>query len=419
MIAWGVIAVVTGGGHPHPVIAPPRPPAPRETVSAWLLLKAFASGCTAMTGVEAVSNGVQAFREPVAPAARKTLTAIVAILAILLAGIAFLTKASRWARPRRARPVTAPCCRSFTAAVFGNGAFYYVTIASILIVLSLSANTSFAGFPRLPGHRGRRLSAEFLAIRGRRLVYSEGVWVLAALAALLLSIFGGITDRLIPLFAVGAFLAFTLSQAGMVAHWKKTGGRGAKGSMAIDGGALATGATVVMVLTAKFVEGAWVVALLAPSLIALMIAVHRHYERVSRETAPAPAYLQGDLKPPLVVVPIDSWNSVAQKAFRFALTVSDEIQIVHVECEGASALSHKETRAIEENARVAGRPAPKLVVLRFALVCDATDSRPRAGGRRIARPDCCGGHRRARAAPLVPVFPPQPKGRAANSPSAG
>lgn len=366
VIGWGVLEMLTSGGHPRPVVPPPRLPAAREAAGAWLLLKTFASGCTAMTGVEAVSNGVQAFREPVVPAARKTLTVIIAILIVLLAGIAYLTHGYRIGATPPGRVGYQSVLSQLTGAVAGNGAFYYVTLASILIVLSLSANTSFADFPRLC--RAAAVDGYLphsFAIRGRRLVYSEGVWVLAILAAVLLFVFGGVTDRLIPLFAVGAFLAFTLSQAGMVSHWKKTGGRGARGSMIVNGvGALATGATALVVLAAKFTEGAWVVALLVPSLIVLMTAVHRHYERVARETAPAPDFLKEGLKPPLVVVPIEAWTSVAQKALRFALTLSEEVQIVHVECEGADPLDRNWTRAIEEHARAAGRPAPKLVVLR-------------------------------------------------------
>jgi hypothetical protein len=153
------------------------------------------------------------------------------------------------------------------AAVAGKGLFYYVTIGSILLVLALSANTAFADFPRLCkiiAHDGF-LPRSFGA-RGRRLVYSQGVYVLAALSAVLLIVFGGVTDRLIPLFAVGAFLAFTLSQTGMVFHWKRIGGRGARHSMLVNGlGAAATAITVVVVLVAKFLDGAWITLLLIPT----------------------------------------------------------------------------------------------------------------------------------------------------------
>jgi amino acid transporter len=232
--------------------------------SAWLILQAFASGCTAMTGVEAVSNGVKAFREPVIATARRTLTIIIALLIVMLAGIAYLIRAY-------GIEATEPGARGYQsvlsmllAAVAGRGVFYYVSIGSILLVLALSANTAFADFPRLcrAVAQNNYLPHSF-ATRGRRLVYSQGILVLAGLAGLLLILFRGVTDRLIPLFAVGAFLAFTLSQAGMVGHWRRVGGEGATRSIIVNGlGALATGVTVVVVMVAKFQQGAWVTMLL-------------------------------------------------------------------------------------------------------------------------------------------------------------
>jgi hypothetical protein len=365
VIGWGVYQTFITGGHPRPVIAPPLLPPAQEAVSVGLLLKAFASGCTAMTGVEAVSNGVQAFREPVISNARRTLSVIVAILIVLLAGIAYLSQSYQIGATAPGQAGYQSVLSQLTAAVAGNNVFYSVTIGAILIVLSLSANTSFADFPRLcravavDGYLPRSF-----ANRGRRLVYSEGIWVLAVLAMGLLVLFGGVTDRLIPLFAVGAFLAFTLSQAGMVAHWKKIGGRGAKSSMLINGfGACATGLTMLVVLAAKFVEGAWVVVLLVPSLLVLMRAVHHHYDRVARETAPKEGLLSGPLRPPLVVVPVETWNSVSQKALRFALTLSHQVQVVHVDCEGTDALIHDWAKELKQSASAAGLPVPALIVL--------------------------------------------------------
>ena len=180
-----------------------------------------------MTGVEAVSNGVKAFREPTAGNARRTLTVIIALLIVMLAGIAYLVRAYGIAATDPGAPGYQSVLSMLVAAVAGKGLFYYVTIGSILLVLALSANTAFADFPRLCRviSRDGFLPRSF-ATRGRRLVYSQGVYVLAVLSAALLVIFGGVTDRLIPLYAVGAFLAFTLSQAGMVFHWKRIRGRG-------------------------------------------------------------------------------------------------------------------------------------------------------------------------------------------------
>ena len=364
VIAWGAIETAASGGHPHAAVSPPTAAASESMVGAWLLLKAFASGCTALTGVEAVSNGVQAFRDPVVRNARITLTAIVGILVALLAGIAFLVRAYGIAATSPGQAGYQSVLSLLTAAVAGRGVFYGVTMASILVVLCLSANTSFAGFPQLC----RTIAVdEFLprsfAHRGRRLAYSEGIWVLAALSGGLLILFGGVTDRLIPLFAVGAFLAFTLSQAGMVVHWKRNPGRGARRSMWINGvGALATGVTVGVVLAAKFTEGAWVVVILLPAMLSLMAGVHHHYRRVCLETSPKPHFLQGHPREPIVIVPVARWNSVAQKALRFALTLSDDIRVVHVEGEDDSLLQNWDDW-VEKPSREAGLPVPKLVKL--------------------------------------------------------
>src|SRR5487761_371022 len=315
-LGWGVVKALLAGGHPSPVIAPPRVHAVVTAVGAWVLLKAFSSGCTAMTGVEAVSNGVKAFRDPVVKTAQRTLTTIIALLIVLLGGIAYLAHAYHIAATDPSKPGYQSLLSLLIGAVAGRSVFYYVTIAGILMVLALSANTAFADFPRLC-----RMVAEdrFLPLpfvqRGRRLVYSQGIYVLAIVCAILLIIFGGVTDRLIPLYAVGAFLAFTLSQSGMVAHWLRKG-RSVRGrrNMYVNGlGALATATTVVVVTVSKFTEGAWITTLIIPGIIILMISIRRHYDRVMRETAARkPLSLKG-LQKPLVVVPILNWNKVAKK----------------------------------------------------------------------------------------------------------
>src|SRR5579863_525884 len=246
-IVAGVLRVFLSGGHPLPAVPLPPPPPMTEAVSYWLLLKVFASGCTALTGVEAVSNGVRAFREPAVKNARRTLTVIIFLLAVMLAGISYLVKSYAIAATDPGQPGYQSILSMLTAAVFGKGLFYYVTIASILVVLSLSANTAFADFPRLCRTiaQNNYLPHAF-AYRGRRLVYSYGIVVLAVLCGSLLILFGGVTDRLIPLYAVGAFLAFTLSQAGMVMHWRKHRGPHWLKSAFVNGlGALVTGVTVV------------------------------------------------------------------------------------------------------------------------------------------------------------------------------
>lgn len=199
-------------------------------------------------------------------------------------------------------------------------------------MLILSANTSFAGFPRVC-----RLLAEddFLpagfANRGRRLVYSLGISVLAMISGMILIAFGGITDKLIPLFAVGAFGAFTLSQAGMVAHWWRKRGPGARLSLLINAlGAAATAAALVIIIVAKFVEGAWITLIIVPGLIMLFLAIHRHYRCVMRNIkAPGDLELSG-LTPLTVIVPIEGWDRVTERALRLAMQISDDITAVHV-----------------------------------------------------------------------------------------
>ena len=340
VIAIGLYKVVASGGHPvaAAVVASGQAPAALQAVGVWILLKAFASGCTALTGIEAVSNGVQAFRKPVVPAARATLTAIIAMLIVLLGGIAVLVRYYGIMATDPGQAGYQSVLSMLTAAVTGKGIFYDLTMFSILLVLCLSANTSFADFPRLCRVVARDdYLPHSLTIRGRRLVYSQGIWALAIFAGLLLILFGGVTDRLIPLFAVGAFLAFTLSQAGMVGHWRRTASWAeAWRSILVNGmGAVATGITVLVVVVAKFAEGAWVVVLLLPAALVFMGRVRRHYERVAEETALTGRAIPDarEMAPPIVIVPVEKWNAATEKALRFAMTLSPDVQAVHVTCE--------------------------------------------------------------------------------------
>ncbi|MBV8846347.1 MAG: APC family permease [Bryobacterales bacterium] len=365
VILWGLWRSLLSGGHPQPLVPPPPFQTAQAAASTWIVLKAFASGCTAMTGVEAVSNGVQAFREPVVKSARLTLTVIISILILLLLGIAELARTYHIGATDPGQPGYQSVLSQLTEAVAGRGVFYGITIAAILSVLCLSANTSFADFPRVC--RAVAMDSYLprsLTNRGRRLVYSEGIWILAILSAGVLILFGGVTDRLIPLFAVGAFLAFTMSQAGMVAHWKKAGGRGARGSMLINGiGAIATGATLAIILAAKFTSGAWVVVLLVPAILAAMAATRHHYARVDRETAPRGRLLAGPVQPPIAVVPMEQWNSTTQKALRFAFGISNDIEIVHVDYEGCEPLQRNWAHEVEHAAQNSGVPMPRIVRL--------------------------------------------------------
>jgi amino acid transporter len=367
VLAIGVVKTVLAGGHPTPVVPPPTPAPAVEVAGLWLLMRSFASGCTAMTGVEAVSNGVGAFREPTILNARRTLTAIIAILVVLLAGIAFLCQAYGIGATEPGATGYQSTLSQLTGAVIGRGVAYYVTIGSVLAVLALSANTGFADFPRLCRviAQDGYLPSGF-AHRGRRLVYSQGIIVLAVLSAILLIVFGGITDRLIPLFAVGAFLAFTLSQAGMVAHWRRLGGEGANTSMVINGtGAICTAVTLVVVLVAKFVEGAWVMVLLVPGLIALFRSVNAHYRSIGREVATTEPLNACDLKPPLTLVPVRGWSAITRKALRLAMKLSPEVYALHIAGDERAMLALEDgwEALVREPARAAQRDPPKLIVV--------------------------------------------------------
>ena len=372
VIVLGLIKTLLHGGHPIPVVPSPPLPRPIEAAGLWLLLKAFSSGCTAMTGVEAVSNGVQAFREPRIESARKTLTIIISILAVLLAGIAYLVRAYHIGATPPGESGYQSVLSQLTLAVTGRNAFFGITISSILIVLALSANTAFADFPRLCRAIADKGYLPYsLTLRGRRLVFSYGVYALVFFAGSLLIVFRGITDRLIPLYAVGAFLAFTLSQAGMVMHWKRKGGPGARTSMLINGlGAVATGITVCVVVAAKFLEGAWITVLLIPAIIYLMHGVRRHYDRILQETACTAPVTLSKLQPPLVVLPIERWSRVAEKALRFAYSISDDIWTIHIigteekADESQDGLLKFWSQYIEQPARNDGLKPPELVVLR-------------------------------------------------------
>jgi amino acid transporter len=375
-IAVGIFRVVLSGGHPTPVV-PPAPPLPETAVvSYWLLLKVFASGCTALTGVEAVSNGVKAFREPAVKNAQRALTVIIFLLAVLLAGISYLVKAYGIVATDPGLPGYQSILSMLSAAVFGRGFFYYLTIASILVVLSLSANTAFADFPRLcRAIAQNNYLPRVFGYRGRRLVYTYGIVVLAVLCGGLLVLFGGVTDRLIPLYAVGAFLAFTLSQSGMVRHWWKNRGPHWRRKVFVNGlGGSVTGITVVVVLFAKFLQGAWITLLFIPFTIVIFVLVRRHYHSVRVLTAcKDPVDVAGLSQPPIAVIVIDRWSTITRQGIEFAARLSPELIALHVSLtEYNEVLREEWERYVEQPFRAAGKEPPQLHALpspyRFVIV---------------------------------------------------
>ncbi|HEX8525056.1 MAG TPA: APC family permease [Tepidisphaeraceae bacterium] len=378
ILVIGIVKAIKSGGHPAPVVAPTALGAAAEGASLWILMRAFASGCTAMTGVEAVSNGITAFKEPAVANARRTLTAICAILGLLLAGIAYVCHAYRIGAMDQTQPNYQSVMSQLVSAVAGRGILYYISIGSLLFVLALSANTSFVGFPRLC----RLIAADkFLphafAIVGRRLVFSVGIIFLTVTAALLLVAFRGITDRLIPLFAVGAFGAFTASQAGMVVHWRRKNKENPQAKsknnlrMIVNGvGAVSTGLALIVILVAKFTEGAWITLVAIPALFFLFKFVKRHYLRVARQIRKhEPLELDGK-EPPVIVLPTEGWNKLTDKSLRFALQLSPDVTAVHLMSLNGEAPEEMECRLrkewseeVEEPVKRAGLTPPRLEIV--------------------------------------------------------
>jgi amino acid transporter len=371
LVGWGLVRMAASGGAPAPVIAPPPLRPAVETVGLWLLLRAFAAGCTAMTGVEAVSNGVNALKEPVVREAHRTLTAICLVLALLLAGIAAVAQGYHLGAMDQTRPGYQSVLSQLAGAVAGHGVLYYIAMTSLLAVLCLSANTSFVGFPRLA-----RLVAidgylpRGFAVADRRLVFSVGVIFLTVTAAGLLVAFGGVTDRLIPLFAIGAFLTFTMSQLGMVAHWRRQQGRHG-GRLAINAvGALATLVALAVILAAKFLEGAWIVVLALPATVALLLAVRRYYRRLEARMAVAGPFTIEETDRPTVLVAYEERNRLTDRALRFAMTLSPDVFAIHLlrlsgpdQEEDLRALRERFEAEITRPLEAAGQVPPRLLAV--------------------------------------------------------
>jgi len=316
------------------------------------------------------------FRAPSITYAHRTLTAIVLILGVLLAGIAYLANVYHIAAMDQTQAGYQSILSQLTGAVVGRGSIYFSTIGSVLAVLCLSANTSFVDFPRVCRlvARDGYLPRAF-AIPGRRLVNSVGIVWLAITAGALLTVFGGITDRLIPLFAVGAFLSFTLSQAGMAVHWARQpssdgGGQlGHRTRMMINAtGAIATGASLAVILVAKFVEGAWITFLTIPLVLALLKLIKQYYTQIDRQLREAGAIALDDVAPPIVIVPIRGWDRLAERAVCYALRLSNDIVAVHLTRlegpdaeESAERLRRNWAHEVERPARAAGMNPPRLM----------------------------------------------------------
>ena len=314
------------------------------TVTLALLLRAFSSGCAAVTGVEAISDAVPSFKEPAVQNAKRTYALLAAAVIITFGGITYLAKLYR-AVPMPGQTVMA----QLAAEGFGRGFMFYLVQATTAVILGMAANTAFAGFPTLlsiiaqDGYAPRQFT-----MRGHRLNFSNGIIFLAIMAALLVTIFQGDTHLLIPLYALGVFTSFTLSQVGLLMRWFRRKERGWRYKAFINGlGALITLTTVLIITVTKFVHGAWIVLLVIPLIVMMMFRIRRHYVSVAKQLdIPNEALPKINLKYHFnhhVIVPIDSLNAMVLKALRYARGLSDNVVAFHVEITegGADKLKRK------------------------------------------------------------------------------
>ncbi len=338
LIGTGLVRWATGSLSPLPAPAASPAEAGVQAVTLFLVLRAFASGCTALTGVEAISNGIPAFRRPEARNAGVTLVAMAILLGTMFLGISFLAR-TLGVVPAEHETVVSQIGRQ----VLGQGPLYLVLQVTTMLILVLAANTSFAGFPRLAAILARdRFLPRQLTNLGDRLVFANGIVLLAVLAAALVVLFGGRTHRLIPLYAVGVFLSFTLSQAGMVRHWRRERGAGWTWKMAVNGlGAVATGVVLIVIAATKFVHGAWIVIALIPAIVWGFSQVRRHYQDVAQQLSldglePLPWEEQATHPRFKVVVPVSGMHRGTLAALRFARSLSSDVTAVVVDVEPAS-----------------------------------------------------------------------------------
>jgi amino acid transporter len=331
MLAYGAVRLWIEGPTPLTAVSVPAAVSP---LTFFLILHAFATGCTALTGVEAISNGVPAFKPPQARNAGQTLIVMALLMGTLFVGSIGLTQFLGVVAGPNETILSALARR-----LLGDGFFYLVIQFSTLLILAVAANTSFADFPRVAAIvAGDGFLPRQLRGLGDRLVFTNGIVLLAVAAGILIVFFNGDTHALIPLFAIGAFLAFTLSQAGMVVHWLREKGRGWIVKAAFNSaGALATGTTVLVVAISKFVEGAWITVIVIPLIVLAFYRVRQHYDQVRNQLSMhgLPPSLR-PVSPARVVIPISGVHRGMVNAVTFAQSISPNVTAVFVEMEPGS-----------------------------------------------------------------------------------
>lgn len=355
MIIWGIGVAFRDG----PGSLEAAAPEPIAGVTLFLLLRTFAAGATALTGVEAISNAVPVFKTPEVSNAQKTMAAMAILMGILFVGTIGLTQ--------YLGVVAGPdetILSALARRLFGSGAAHLLLQVATLLVLVVAANTSFSGFPRVvslianDGFLPRQLRAV-----GDRLVFSNGIILLALLAGALIVLFNGDTHALIPLFAVGAFLAFTLSQGGMVVHWWRERSAGWQTKGLLNGlGALATGLALVVIGASKFAHGAWIVIVLIPVLVMTFRNIRDHYAEVGRQLRLDDDALQvGCTRHPHIVMPVAGVHRGVIEALNYACSIAEDVTAVYVEMEPGSADALRErwqAAGLDRVANLVAVPSP-------------------------------------------------------------
>ncbi|MGE5265672.1 MAG: APC family permease [Acidobacteriota bacterium] len=323
LLIIGMFKALTGTLSP---VTPPPLLQATEPISLWLILRAFSAGAVAMSGTEAISNGVPVFQKPESKNAATTLTVMATLLGVFFLGVSYL------ATHMGLVPGEETIISQVALAVFGTSIFYYIFQIATMGILVIAGNTAFADFPRLSSvlARDNFMPHSFL-FRGDRLAFSTGIIALGSIASLLVVAFGGNVDSLIHLYAVGVFLAFTMSDSGMVVHWWKTRGPNWKKSIVINGvDAVLTSSILVIVAITKFALGAWIVLILIPIIVSFFLFVHRHYSQVAQQLRILPGQLPAPTIAQVVLVPIDDVNYASLRAMAFARTISHDAVVLHV-----------------------------------------------------------------------------------------
>ena len=375
MLVYGLVRLLIEGPSPVVISAPPA----FEPLTIILVLHAFSTGCTALTGIEAISNGVPAFKPPQSRNAGRTLIVMAVLMGVLFLGSIGLTQLLGVVAGPQETILSA-----LARHLLGSGFLYLVIQFTTLLILAVAANTSFMDFPRVAAILAKDdfLPRQLTGL-GDRLVFTNGILLLSFTAGALIIIFNGDTHALIPLFAIGAFLAFTLSQSGMVVHWLRERGRSWLPKAAANAvGALATMTTLVVVIFSKFLEGAWITVILIPLIVLGFRKIFTHYQQVRKQLSlkGLPPSLK-PLQPTRVVIPISGVHRGMVDAVNFARSISDNVTAVYVELEaGAGAKARLEWESWWPNVPMVVVPSPyRSIVAPLLQFLDDTDAQHNDG----------------------------------------